>query len=60
MGKTASLVLKIVGWSLALAAAVCLVLGGWSELTACFKKVKGRACKSEEYKDYDDEALYAE
>ena len=32
MNRTASLVMKIVGASLALAAVVCLIIGCWNEL----------------------------
>ena len=33
MNKTASMVLKIIGASLAFAAVICLLIGGWHDLT---------------------------
>ena len=33
MSKTASMVMKIIGASLALAAVVCLLIGGWHDLS---------------------------
>lgn len=51
MSKTASLVMKIVGAGLALAAFVCLLIGYWGELACGAKRVCGRihpACKEEE------------
>jgi len=35
--KTARFVLKIVGASLALAGAICLIIGFWDKLTAPFR-----------------------
>ena len=32
MNKTASLVMKIIGASLALAAVICLLIGGWHDI----------------------------
>ena len=32
MSKTASMVMKIIGASLAFAAVVCLLIGGWHEI----------------------------
>ena len=33
MNKTASMVLKIIGASLAFAAVICLLIGGWHDLS---------------------------
>ena len=60
MNKTASMVLKIIGASLAFAAVVCLLIGGWHDLAVgCsgIKKRLPRKCGSE-YDDYADEELY--
>jgi len=51
--KTARFVLKIVGAALAVAAAVCLIIGLWDKITAC-------KCKKQECEDYDDEAMFEE
>ena len=60
MGKTARMVMKIVGASLALAAVVCLLIGGWHDLRVGFSGMKKRLrCKfGSEYSDYADEELY--
>lgn len=55
-------VLKIVGASLALAGAICLVIGYWDKLMAGGAKLGGAlssACKPRcrEFDDYDDAAL---
>lgn len=60
MSKTARMVMKIIGASLALAAFVCLLIGGWHDLTVAgsgMKKCLSRKFGSE-YDDYDDEGLY--
>ncbi|MBQ2739490.1 MAG: hypothetical protein IJE22_01085 [Oscillibacter sp.] len=64
MNRTASLVMKIVGASLALAAVVCLIIGCWNELMSgagCVKQriksVKGKLSPAEAA-DYADEELY--
>ena len=54
MNKTASMVLKIVGASLAFAAVVCLIIGGWNELSAGVGKVKGCLCRKKHSAEYDD------
>jgi hypothetical protein len=54
------MVMKIIGASLALAAFVCLLIGGWHDLTVAgsgLKKCLARKFSSE-YDDYDDEELY--
>lgn len=65
MNKTASLVMKIIGASLALAAMVCLIIGCWTELNVGFASVKQgvkniRKCKvaPAEAADYADDELY--
>ncbi|MEG2176489.1 MAG: hypothetical protein RRY97_06395 [Oscillibacter sp.] len=60
MSKTACLVMKIVGASLALAAVVCLIIGGWHDLSAGCCGMKKRMTKKfgSEYDDYVDEELY--
>ena len=64
MNKTASLVMKIIGASLALAAMVCLIIGCWTELNAGFAcvagRMKGSKCKVAhvEAADYADEELF--
>ena len=60
MNKTASMVLKIIGASLAFAAVICLLIGGWHDLSVGYsgmKKRLARKCGSE-YDDYADEELY--
>ncbi len=61
MNKTASFVMKIVGASLAFAAVVCLIIGGWNEITAgvgCAKKRISSKLSPAEAADYADEELY--
>jgi len=60
MGKTARMVMKIVGASLALAAFVCLLIGGWHDLSVGFSGMKKRLSHKfgSEYDDYADEELY--
>jgi len=60
MNKTARMVMKIIGASLAFAAVVCLIIGGWHDISVCCSGLKsrmGRKCGSE-YEDYADEELY--
>ena len=42
MNKTASMVLKIIGASLAFAAVVCLLIGGWHDLSVGYSGMKKR------------------
>ena len=60
MSKTARMVMKIIGASLALAAFVCLLIGGWHDLSVAGAGMKKRLSQkfSSEYDDYDDEDLY--
>lgn len=60
MSKTAQMVMKIIGASLALAAFVCLVIGGWHDLSVGYCGMKKRLMHKfcSEYDDYDDEKLY--
>ena len=60
MSKTASMVMKIIGASLAFAAFVCLLIGGWHDLSVCYCGMKKRLRErfSSEYDDYADEELY--
>ena len=60
MGKTARMVMKIVGASLALAAVICLLIGGWHDLVVAKEGLKARVSgkRSSEYDDYDDKELY--
>ena len=60
MSTTARMVMKIVGGSLALAAVVCLLIGGWHDLSVGFCGVKERLRQKKqgsEYDDYADEEL---
>jgi len=61
MNKTAQMVLKIIGASLALAAFVCLLIGGWHDLSVgcCGLKKRLKRRFGSEYDDYDDEELYS-
>lgn len=61
MSKTAQLVMKIIGASLALAAVICLLIGGWHDLSVGCCGMKKRLSKrfGSEYDDYDDEQLYS-
>ena len=60
MSKTARMVMKIIGASLALAALICLVIGGWHDLKVGLCGLKNRFGKKEvsEFSDYADEELY--
>ena len=60
MNKTASMVLKIIGASLAFAAVVCLLIGGWHDLAVGCSGIKKRLTRKlgSEYDDYADEELY--
>ena len=42
MSKTASMVMKIIGASLAFAAVVCLLIGGWHDLSVGCCGMKNR------------------
>ena len=54
------MVMKIIGASLAFAAFVCLLIGGWHDLSVGYCGMKKRLCKKfgSEYDDYADEELY--
>ena len=61
MNRTASLVMKIIGASLAFAAVVCLIIGGWSDIRSGVSSMKGRIGQKltpAEAADYADEDLY--
>lgn len=60
MNKTASMVLKIIGASLAFAAVICLLIGGWHDLSVGHSGMKKRLAQEirSEYDDYADEELY--
>ena len=60
MNKTARLVMKIVGASLAFAAVVCLLIGGWHDLAVGCSGMKKRVSKKfgSEYDDYADDEIY--
>ena len=60
MNKTASMVLKIIGASLAFAAVVCLLIGGWHDLAVGCSGMKKRLARKfgSEYDAYADEELY--
>lgn len=60
MNKTASMVLKIIGASLAFAAVICLLIGGWQDLSVGYSGMKKRLARKfgSEYDDYADEELY--
>ena len=60
MSKTASMVMKIIGARLAFAAFVCLLIGGWHDLSVGCAGVKKRLTQKfgSEYDDYADEELY--
>ncbi len=60
MSKTASMVMKIIGASLAFAAFVCLLIGGWHDLSVGCAGAKRRLTQKfgSEYDDYADEDLY--
>ncbi len=54
------MVLKIIGASLAFAAVVCLLIGGWHDLAVGCSGIKKRLTRKfgSEYDDYADEELY--
>lgn len=60
MSRTASMVMKIIGASLAFAALVCLIIGGWHDLSVGYCSMKKRLTQKfgSEYDDYADEELY--
>ena len=60
MSKTARMVMKIIGASLAFAAFVCLLIGGWHDLSVgcCGGKKRLSQKFGSEYDDYADEELY--
>ena len=60
MSKTARMVMKTIGASLASAAFVCLLIGGWHDLSVGCCGMKKRLSQkfSSEYDDYADEGLY--
>ena len=61
MSNTARMVMKIVGASLAFAAFVCLLIGGWHDLEVGASGMRKRWSEkfgSSEYDDYDDEELF--
>ena len=60
MSKTVSLIITIIGASLAFAAFVCLLIGGWHDLSVGCAGVKKRLTQKfgSEYDDYADEELY--
>ena len=60
MNKTASMVLKIIGASLAFAAVICLLIGCWHDLSVGYSGMKKRLARKfgSEYDDYADEELY--
>ncbi len=60
MSKTARMVMKIIGASLAFAAFVCLLIGGWHDLSVAGSGIKKSLSRrfSSEYDDYDDDGLY--
>lgn len=60
MNKTASMVLKIIGASLAFAAVICLLIGGWHDPSVGYSGMKKRLARKfgSEYDDYADEELY--
>ena len=60
MSKTARMVMKIIGASLAFAAVVCLIIGGWHDMKVGFCGAKTRLKQKfgSEYDDYADEELY--
>ena len=60
MNKTASMVLKIIGASLAFAAVICLLIGGRPDLSVGYSGMKKRLARKfgSEYDDYADEELY--
>ena len=53
MNKTASMVLKIIGASLAFAAVVCLLIGGWHDLSVGCSGMKKRLARKFG-SEYDD------
>ena len=61
MSKTARMVMKIVGASLALTAAVCLLIGGWHDLTVGVcglkERLQQRKQMASEFADYADDEL---
>ena len=61
MNKTTSMVVKIIGAGLALAAVICLLIGGWHDLKLCFCGAKKRFVRTRagESADFADEELLA-
>ena len=61
MRSTWRMVMKIVGASLILAGAICMLIGCFDKLMAgscALKNAVTGKCKCSEFDDYDDELLY--
>jgi len=60
MSKTARMVMKIVGIGLALAALICLLIGGWHDLKVglCGAKTRLKQRFSSESDDFVDDEMY--
>lgn len=52
--------LEVIGASLAFAAVICLLIGGWHDLSVGYSGMKKRLARKfgSEYDDYADEELY--
>ena len=57
MSKTASLVMKIIGASLAFAAVVCLLIGGWHDLSVGCCGLKNRSTTTMPTRSFTTEQL---
>ncbi|MBE6964310.1 MAG: hypothetical protein E7443_06965 [Ruminococcaceae bacterium] len=60
MNKTARMIMKIIGISLAVAALVCLVIGGWHDLKVgvCGAKARLKQKFTRESEDFADDEMY--
>ena len=52
MNKTASMVLKIIGASLAFAAVICLLIGGWHDLSVGYSGSEQRVARKFRFEYY--------
>lgn len=58
MSKTAQMVMKIIGASLALAAFVCLIIGGWQDLSMGWRGMKVRKTQNGMFHESDEDSWF--
>ncbi len=58
MSKTAQMVMKIIGASLALAAFVCLIIGGWQDLSMGWRGMQARKHQNGMFHENDEDSWF--